>query len=291
MKTKTMGVLSLVVCLLSLSISAFGDDLPEIKKRGVLRHLGVPYANFVTGSGDGFSVELIQGFCKHLGLRYAFVQTSWGNVIQDLSGKKVRPKGVEVEILGPAPIRGDVAATGLTILPWRGKVIDYSTPTFPTQIWLLARADSTLRPIKTTGDTARDIEMVKSLLKGRSVLGVANTCLDPNLYNIQETGAKVILFQEEINKLSPALIRGDAETCIYEVPDALNTLKKWPGTLKVIGPLSGEQAMACAFRKGCPRLRDAFNQYLVESKRDGSYLRLLNKYYEDVLLYFPHFLQ
>ncbi|MBW1783718.1 MAG: transporter substrate-binding domain-containing protein [Deltaproteobacteria bacterium] len=291
MKIKAMGVLSLTICLLSLSINAFGDDMPEIKKKGVLRHLGVPYANFVTGSGDGFSVELMQGFSKYLGVRYAYVQTSWSNVIQDLSGKKVRPRGVEVEILGHAPIRGDVVATGLTILPWREKVIDYSIPTFPTQIWLLARAESSLQPIKSTGDTERDIEMVKSLLKGRSVLGVTNTCLDPNLYGIRESGAKVILFQEEVNKLSPAVIRGDAETCIYEVPDALNALKKWPGRLKVIGPLSGEQAMACGFRKSFPRLREAFNQYLVQSKRNGSYLQLINKYYEDVLLYFPRFLK
>ncbi len=34
-------------------------DLDEIKKSGVLRHLGVPYANFVTGSGDGMDVELV----------------------------------------------------------------------------------------------------------------------------------------------------------------------------------------------------------------------------------------
>ena len=28
-------------------------DLDEVKAAGVLRHLGIPYANFVTGAGDG----------------------------------------------------------------------------------------------------------------------------------------------------------------------------------------------------------------------------------------------
>ena len=36
--------------------------LNEIKARGELRHLGIRYANFVTGDGDGFDVELMQGF-------------------------------------------------------------------------------------------------------------------------------------------------------------------------------------------------------------------------------------
>jgi hypothetical protein len=43
-------------------------DLPEIKARGVLRHVGVPYANFVTGTGDGLDVELVTLFAQDLGV-------------------------------------------------------------------------------------------------------------------------------------------------------------------------------------------------------------------------------
>ena len=43
-------------------------DLSQIKAAGVLRHLGVPYANFVTGSGDDLDVELMQLFAKRTGL-------------------------------------------------------------------------------------------------------------------------------------------------------------------------------------------------------------------------------
>ena len=289
MKTKVISALFLLLLLIFSAASSLGYDLPEIKKKGVLRHLGVPYANFVTGSGDGFSVELIQGFAEHLRVRYEFVQTSWPTVIQDLSGKRIKPMGDDVDILGKAPVKGDIIATGLTVLSWRKQIIDFSTPTFPTQIWLLARADSSLQPIKSTGDTSKDIKMVKAMLKGRSVLGIANTCLDPHLYGIEESGANAIFFQGKLNRLSPAVIKGEAETCIYEVPDALNALRKWPGKLKVIGPLSSNQFMACGFRKSCPELRKAFNQYLEQIKRSGTYLDLVEKYYDDVLLYFPDF--
>lgn len=63
---------------------ASGGDIPQIKSKGVLRHLGVPYASFVTGSGDGLDVELVKSFAQHLGVRYEFVQTSWSNFIRDL---------------------------------------------------------------------------------------------------------------------------------------------------------------------------------------------------------------
>lgn len=56
--------------LLFSSLGAYAGDLREIREAGVLRHLGIPYANFVTGSGDGLDVELIQLFARHLGVAY-----------------------------------------------------------------------------------------------------------------------------------------------------------------------------------------------------------------------------
>lgn len=281
---------SMIAMLAIISVgSAYGTDLTEIKERGVLRHLGVPYANFVTGSGDGLDVELVQLFAKHLDVKYEYIKTSWKNVIPDLAGKKVRPKGEDIEILGNVPIKGDIIANGLTILPWREKIIDYSTPTFPTQVWLIARADSPIKPIKPSGDISKDIAAVKAMLKGYSVLGVANTCLDPSLYGLKETGARVRLFDGKLNELAPAIINRDAETAILDVPDALVALEKWPGKIKVIGPVSHMQEMGCGFRKASHLLRDAFNRFLEKCKKDGTYLRLVKKYYPGVLKYYPEF--
>lgn len=271
--------------------SASGADLPEIKKRGVLRHLGVPYANFVTGSGDGMDVELVKRFAEHLGVRYEYVKTGWENVIGDLTGKKVKPKGSDVTILGEVPVKGDLIANGLTKIPWRQKVVDYSTPTFPTQVWLVAQADSTIEPIKPTGDIDKDIVQVKELLKDRCVLGKAKTCLDPSLYRLKETGAEVKLFSGNLNELAPAVIKGEAEATILDVPDALIALEKWPGKLKVIGPISSMQEMGVAFAKTSPGLREAFNRFFEKCKADGTYQRLVKKYYPGVFMYYPAFFE
>lgn len=269
--------------------TAFSGDLPEIKQNGVLRHLGVPYANFVTGSGDGLEVELLKLFARDLGVDYQYVETTWQDVIPDLTGKRIKPNGNEIVELGSCPVRGDLIANGLTILPWREKAIAYSTPTFPTQVWLVTRADSPLVPIKPTGEIQKDIAAVKALLKDRTLLGKASTCLDPSLYGLQEFGAQIKLFNGKLNELAPALIYHEAESTLLDVPDALIALEKWSGQIKIIGPISPMQQMGYGFSKTAPRLRETFNDFFERCKQDGTYEHLIRKYYPAVFKYYPEF--
>lgn len=287
---RTMAVgLALGLCCTVFTAAAVSADLPEIKEKGVLRHLGVPYANFVTGAGDGLDVEMLKLFAGKLGVKYEFVQTTWDDFVPDLSGKKVKPKGDEVEIVGDAPVRGDVAANGITVLPWRAKVIDFSVPTFPNQVWLVASAASTLKPIDPSGDPLKDVEAVKAQLKGVQVIGMYDTCLDPRLYDLEKAGAKVGPFEGSLNELVPAIINGKADAALQDVADALLAVEKWPGKVKVIGPVSPMQDLAYAFSKSSPKLREAFDGFFQESLKDGTFLSLVKKYYPAIPRYYPSF--
>ena len=279
----------ILVTVLNMTGFATAGDLDALKERGVLRHLGIPYANFVTGSGDGMEVELTRKFAEHLGVKYEFVKTEWGTIVQDLTGKVVKPRGADIEIIGDAPVKGDIIANGFTILPWREKAVNFSLPTFPSQIWLIARADSKIRPIKPSHTIEKDVAATKALMKGRSVLSMENTCLDPRLYNLSATGAKIVCTKGQLNDMAPALLKGDAEMTILDVPDALIALQKWPGKLKIIGPVSDKQQMAPAFAKEAPQLRDAYNQFLAKVRKDGTYMKLVNKYYPTARSFFPDF--
>lgn len=294
--TALRWILGALIVIMSAAQGAWaqtpGDsprDLAAVRQAGVLRHLGVPYANFVTGSGDGMDVELIQRFAAYLGVKYQYVATSWADVIGDLTGKQVKPSGEEIDIVGPHAVRGDLIANGLTILPWRQKIVNYSEPTFPTQIWLLARADSAMQPITPSGDIQKDIRTVRAQMDGRNILGKANTCLEPSLYDINATGATVGLFDGNLNELAPAIINGLAEATLLDVPDALIALEKWPGKVKVVGPLSPMQNMGVGFAKSCPQLERAFGDFLAACKKDGTFLALTKKYYPAVFRYYPDF--
>ena len=282
-------LLMLAASALLMAPQAFCRDLDEIKQQGVLKHLGVPYANFVTGSGDGMDVEIVQLFAKHLGVRYEYVKTTWDNVVPDLIGRKIKLSGNNVELLDVVPGQGDIVANGFTVLPWREKILNFSSPTFPTQIVLVAPANSNIRPIKPSGNINKDIERVKKLTKNRTSLGVQNTCLDPALYNLKEEGAKIKNFTGALSDLPSAVIKGESDTAIMEMPDALLALKKYPGKIKIIGPLSPIQDMAAGFAKDSVQLRNEFKIFLAQIKKDGTYLKIVKKYYPSAPEFYPAF--
>ncbi len=283
-----VGVAALVICMATLTWAA---DLKEIKARGEIRHLGIKYANFVTGAGDGFDVELVQGFARHIGVKYRLVYTDFYNVIRDLLGKDVVRRGDEVLLEGQHPVKGDIIATGFTVLPWREKVVLYSVPTFPSQVLLVARAESAYTPIKGSANLSKDIVETKAILGTKSLLVMERTCLDPANYGLKGKGIDLKAYSKSsnLNEMVPALLNKDAEFTLLDVPDAVLDLQKWAGKIKVIGPISEQQELAAAFPKSSPELRDAFNEYMRRIRADGSYDRLVNKYYPGIRRYFPDF--
>lgn len=278
--------LALFIC----SVFTFGQDLAEVRERGVLRHLGVPYANFVTGAGDGLDVEIVKLFAQHLGVRYEYVEADWNNVIQDLIGRNIVYKPA-VQELGNRPIRGDIIANGLTILPNRMKLIDYSIPTFPSAVWLVARADYKATPIKPSGNLAQDIEATKAKLASGSTFVMDNSCIDPRLHGLEGKGFKLLRFTKSanLNDIVPAVLKKESDMTLLDFPDILVALEKWPGRVKIIGPISEEQRMAAGFRKDSPALRQAFNQFFARIKQDGTYMKLVEKYYPSAPGYLPEY--
>jgi glutamine transport system substrate-binding protein len=290
--SKRLSWVAAVVVFFMLGITAAGAaDLKEIKAKGELRHLGIRYANFVTGSGDGFDVEMVQGFAQYIGVKYTLVYTDFYNVIRDLLGKDVVRKGTVVTLEGEHPVQGDIIATGFTVLPWREAVLLYSKPTFPSQVLLLARADSGFTPIKGSKDLAQDIQETKALIGTNSLLVMERTCLDPSNYGLKGTGVDLRAYTRNtnLNEMVPALLNKEAELTLLDVPDVILDLKKWAGQIKVIGPVSELQELAAAFPKDAPELRNAFNEYLEKIKADGSYDKMVDKYYPGIRRYFPEF--
>lgn len=288
MKRCISAVFGLVIVGM-FSTLAFAADLGEVKARGVLRHVGIPYANFISGAGDGMEVELTKLFAKSLGVKYEFVQSDWDVIVQDLIGKKVKVINGKAETLEDAPVKGDIIANGFTVIPWRQQVVEFASPTFPNQIWLIARADSPIRPIKPTRNNEKDVQLTKALMKDKTVLSMEKTCLDPALYNLSATGAKVICRKGNLNEMAPAVLNKEADLTILDVPDALVALDKWKGKFKIIGPVSDKQRMAAAFSKSSPKLLGAYNAFIKKAQHNGTYLALIKKYYPTAPLYFPEF--
>lgn len=270
-----------------LGTSGAHAELRHIKESSVLRHIGVLYSNFVTGDGDGLDTEILKLYATEIGVRYEHVPSSWETVISDLSGKKIIPHGNDVEVVGETTVKGDIVGNGLTILPWREKVISFSDPYFPTAIWAIAAADSNLHPISPSGVPKDDIAATKSLLTGRHILGIRDTCLDPALYNIDGV---VPVYKEglQLNDLPAAVAKGECELTLQDAPDALFALASYPGKVKVLGAITEEQFMAFGISRDSPDLLESFNNFLRRLKDSGKLLELIIKYYPLVTTYFPN---
>ena len=182
-------------------------------------------------------------------------------------------------------------ATGFTMLPWREKVLIYSVPTFPSQVLLVTRAEAQYTPIKGGPDLTADIGQTRGILGRKSLLVMERTCLDPANYGLKGKGIDLKPYTKNtnINEMVPALLGGGAEFTLLDVPSAVLDLQKWAGRIKVIGPISDEQSLAAAFPKSSPALRDAFNEYFRKIRADGSYDKLVRKYYPGIDSYFPAF--
>lgn len=289
-KRFVVGPLSgVMICL--LANSSWGADLAEIKARGEIRHIGIRYANFVTGAGDGLDVELMQGFAKRIGVKYKLVYSDFYSVIRDLLGKDVVRKNGEVTLTGDYPIKGDVISTGFTMLPWREAILLYSDPVLPSQVLLVAPAESELQPIEDGADLAADIAKTRKEIGTKSLLVMERTCLDPTNYGLDHVGLDLKSYNKSsnLNEMVPAMLNKEAELTLLDVPDAILDLRKWAGRIKILGPISEQQMLATAFPKDSPQLRAEFNAYLRDIKASGEYDRLVDKYYPGIRRFFPEF--
>ncbi|WP_223296218.1 transporter substrate-binding domain-containing protein [Shewanella halifaxensis] len=298
MKSRFLIQLLLFFILGASMTQVMARDLAEIQAEGVLRHLGVPYANFVSQYSEGnklthsgLDIELMQNFARYLGVEYEFVPATWTSVFGMLTGRNGQFINNKVVYGEPESIIGDVIANGFTIFDWRKEIVDFSDDYFPSAVWLVARTESNLNPITPSGSTLRDVRMVKGMLKERDILAMKQSCLDPDLYNLYATQANVILptKQLQLNEMVPFLLNVEAEATLLDVADSLIAIDKWPSAIKIIGPISDEQRMAVGFRKQSPELRKAFNQYLRQIRADGSYNKLVKKYYPTVFHYYQDY--
>jgi len=118
-----------------------------------------------------------------------------------------------------------------------------------------------------------------------------NSCLDPRLYDIEGKGYPLHRFTKSnnLNDIVPAVVKGESEMSLLDVPDLIVAMEKWGGQIKVIGPISEPQLMGAGFRKTSPALRQAFDEFVAQLQKDGTYMGLVKKYYRAAPRYHPEF--
>ncbi|MFH1356769.1 MAG: transporter substrate-binding domain-containing protein [bacterium] len=281
----------LLILMILFPTLVMAQDLKDILNQGVLRHIGAPYGNFVivpdkkkNTRHSGFSVDLVRLYAESIGVKYEFIESdNVHTMIEGLVGIKFRldlQNSSQVSFGDELAPVGDVIATGLTVLDWRKKLINYSESTFPSKIWLIGHKN--LQKIIPEHFDQFDKKQVLEFANKFQVIGQANTSIDPSLYGVNNFEEFKGSINDYINLVTNLK---ENKLAMLDFPDAIVTLRKAPEKLIVIGELSGPQTMAAAFRKGSPKLLKSFNAFLEAIKINGTYERLVNRYYPELVFY------
>ena len=245
----------LLALSLVLPVSTEGEDLPEIKQRGVLRVLAVlqtPTPEFFSvdpKQKPGFDREVLDGFGKAQGLKVEFVPlASWDQLVPALLEGK-----------------GDMIAGRVSNTPARAKLIDFTDEVFPTRDMIFNFAPA---PAVTTREQLLALPRVGSL-RGSSMVE-----------SLRQAGVpEGKIAYPEVPESYPLLVeRGEFPAGAWVLEAAMVWQQAHPGLQ--IGMFLGEpQSLAYGVPKGTPQLLAALNDHIRLVKQSGTWNRLTVEYF------------
>lgn len=232
-------------------------DLPEIKARGTLRVLAVDgsprFLALDPGAPPGFDRELLEGFAQ----------------LEAVSIEIVRVPSLDSLLPALIEGKGDLVAGGLLATAARESRIDFTVEVFPTRLVVVTR-----QPHR----TVRTIEE----LREEKVGTFRGSAMAEALSAANITPAKLydrFVLSEVVEGLRSQRITA----CVLGVGDAVGAQHNDP--LVQIGMFLGPPGrLAFGVRKDAPLLRQTLDAYLANSRRAGTWNRLVVKYFGDSAL-------
>jgi peptidoglycan lytic transglycosylase F len=249
----------LILLALSGAAAAGGQDLPQMKERGVLRAIvgadGMPEAATVEpGASPGLERELIEGFASLHRLRLEVVPVAvHGDRFPALLGDK-----------------GDVVVGNVGITEERRKIVSFTHEVFPNRAiavsWRPHQAVSTLEQ-----------------LRHERVGTMRGSAWSARLESARVPAANIDDSYETPEQVMEALRTGRVTAVAIPVDRALVEKRHSP-ELQLGAFLPPSPGRAWAVRKESPALLHALDQYIDNVRRTPTWNRLVVKYYGDLAL-------
>jgi polar amino acid transport system substrate-binding protein len=206
-----------------------------------------PPMEFVdNGKRTGFDVELVEAVAAAMGKKVAWVDIDFKGLIPGLMSK-----------------RFDMAVSAIYITDERKKVVDFSDPYFAGGLITMVKAGNT--SIKPPVD-----------LNGKKVSVQVGT---KSVSYLKQAFPQVQLVEVEKNQEMFNLVDiGRADALVTGKPAAFQYMRTRPG-LQVVEPQLTTEEYGMALRKDTPELTRAVNAALAKLKADGSYGRIVAKWF------------
>lgn len=253
------------------TVSEVNTDLDSIRQRGFINALvdNNSYSYFIyRGRSMGFEYELLRLFASHLQIDLRIkIESSIEQAIDRLK------KG-----------DGDILAFPLAITSERTGRIRFTNPLFETHQVLVQRKPDNWRKL-TADEINRQLVRKPSELIDREVFVRPNSSFEQRLRNLAtETGGTIVIRTDSANTSTEDLIKAVALGAIdFTVADQfvaqVNT--GYYPNLDAETVLSLPQQIAWSVRTTSPQLLEAFNSWLVQVKREPTFMVIYNRYFKN----------
>lgn len=225
--------------------------LDTIKANGKIR-VGTEgtYAPFTYHDKDGkltgFDVEIAQEIAKKIGVQAEFIETKWDGMFAGLDSK-----------------RFDIVVNEVTIKEDRKVKYDFSDPYIVSKAVLIVHKDN------------KDIKKITDL-KGKK----AGQSLTSNLTEIAKSNGAEIVQTDGFNQAIDLLLSKRIDATINDGLSYLDLKKQKPDVaIQVVDETKEASQSAVLLNKGNKELVDAVNKALADLKKDGTYLKISEKYF------------
>lgn len=243
----------------------------EIMKRGkIIAVTNDNSVNYFTyhGSPMGYEYEKLEMFADYLGV--------------GLEIKTVNSLEESFKMLSKGEC--DVIARGVAITDARKKIVDFTDPHLQTRQVLVQRLPDNWRKMKEWEDVEKELIRTPMQLEGETIYVARNSVFEARLKNIMEETGVHIYIEEVDNKTMEDLITDVAAgkiklTIADEYIAGLNA--DYYHNIDVKTPLSLDQNLAWAVKKGADSLVNKMNLWLAGYRESLASKYLVKKYFEN----------
>jgi polar amino acid transport system substrate-binding protein len=247
------------------STNSPGADLQTVTSGVLTIGSTYPYPPFVyndsSGNLTGWGVEELAAVAEHMGLKAVWVNTDFSTIFTALAHNRF-------DLVGPGiTAYANPGTPAYNTVQQRMKVVTFAEPYMDIQQAL------TVNVAKTP-----DILSVDNLTKGDKVAVQAATSAQYLGEQIlTPKGVSLVTFPES-PQMFQALKVGQVKAVLYDSPTSVYVVGTSP-ELKIVQRISTGEEYACAFAKNRPALLAAFNVAVTATFKDGTYARILEKYF------------
>ncbi len=240
----------------------FADDLKRIQDKGVLK-AAVDYNStnyfIYRGKPMGFEYELLQAYCKEIGVDLEIVVSN--NLNDAFEGLKTG--------------RFDVIARNVTITIDRREEVDFTEPIYQTKQVLVQKERKSVN----------DSNYVTSALQlvGKRVTIQKNSAHQKRLVNLaEEIGGAIRIETDSLlgaEDLIARVAKGEIEYTVCDENIGFVNKYYYP-LIDISVPVSLEQNIAWAVRKGAVDLKSSIDSWFIAFKSTRKFNHLYYKYFE-----------